>query len=810
MIDRDESVVFSRTGRVASRRRRPMLIAVGVLLAVAGTVGTAAPGHSTYADGGLGALKGEIDWIEWGSDGAAIADGSTSTSTRTINGKPLLVTCTVSGVDGQAEAYRPGRWRGDALPVLYNVGGARDSALVSGIANRIDGQTVRFSLGCSATYDGGPVPVSGLVMSDAESANAAQGEYVQAAPVGGATWRLLDRYRSPGCSAATRAALAADGTLRLDSDSDECTYTDKSWQGPVSTVFMEGATSADFELKGGGRSAIGIGAVLAADFGDAPASYGDAGAFLREQWVGGEIPVGTSNLFTDVQPSRQSGDNDYGLGAIVDSEADHTASDDASWDDRDGSPDEDVVVPAVLDTVPGAVYRLEDVVCGTSSTVVGWVDWNRDGSFGDGERSDVVPCATGSVALTWRVPDSGAERAVSGASFLRLRSAADPAELASPVGMASVGEVEDHAVTLFAGEPRLTVSKVASPESGYPVGIGWVVDYTVTARNTGHQPLDPVTVRDDLRGVVSHADVGVPSATRDGDLVLGDDALTWTGRLDPGDEVTMAYSVVVREFGGDQTLRNTVTATGVPPSGATLSPPPVTTTHPLVPVLELFRVDDGLVVDKGSSPESGSRVLGGQSIEYTVTATNNGLDRLDPATVEDDMVDVLGHAAYSGGASASLGEPPTLVGTTLHWIGVLEPGQSVTLTYSVVVGEVTTSQRLLNTAWATGQPPAGDRLVTNLVSTTHDVEPRVSPPKGGKTVPPPTTGATSAPTPPPRIPLVGSTPVPSAEATGRGALPRTGAEVAVLLSCGAALVVGGSVLVVRRRRATPRADASER
>ena len=86
-------------------------------------------------------------------------------------------------------------------------------------------------------------------------------------------------------------------------------------------------------MKGGGKSAIALGVMLFSDFGDAPATYGDAGALYSPGFAGGTVPAGASTVFgatlnTPTQPTTR-------LGAMVDSEATTQPSAGATSDGAD-------------------------------------------------------------------------------------------------------------------------------------------------------------------------------------------------------------------------------------------------------------------------------------------------------------------------------------------------------------------------------------------------------------------------------------------------------------------------------------------
>lgn len=162
----------------------------------------------------------------------------------------------------------------------------------------------------------------------------------------------------------------------------------------------------------------------------------------------------------------------------------------------------------------------------------------------------------------------------------------------------------------------------------------------------------------------------------------------------------------------------------------------------------------------------------GARVEYTITATNAGdagFGTADPAMLVDDMTDVLDDAGYNGDARASTGTlNPAL--PLLGWSGALEPGGSVTITYSVT----------LNTD--------GDGKIVNLI------------------------GAPDGAGPSEGVPACAADPADNAGVrtcavslqldrrslawTGMDALRVTGPTAVALL-----LLLGGLLLVLRRRRA---------
>ncbi|MCL2736716.1 MAG: DUF11 domain-containing protein, partial [Propionibacteriaceae bacterium] len=313
------------------------------------------------------------------------------------------------------------------------------------------------------------------------------------------------------------------------------------------------------------------------------------------------------------------------------------------------------------------------------------------------------------------------------------------------------GEEEGCSVTLVPRVPRLHVVKESDPPSGATVRPGQRVTYTVTTTNVGQVRLDPVSVVDNLSGVLPLArfEDGSQTAVLDGvptaaPVLLGS-SLTWMGPMGPGSVLRMTYQVVVDEdLDARASLLNRVIAQGVDPDSRGDDVPSTCvagdedgcwTTH----TPDLPR----LVVHKASNPPSGSTVSPGDVISYTVTASNAGNRHLDPVRLVDDMSAVVSHAdlAYAS-LSASIDgrevDPPVWTGTTLTWSGPLAVGATVTLTYQAVVvaGDGGT---LWNLVQGTGHDPddPGSEVPSTCVtgleegcSVTVTVPPPPSPPHG--------------------------------------------------------------------------------
>src|SRR5690606_37480873 len=122
------------------------------------------------------------------------------------------------------------------------------------------------------------------------------------------------------------------------------------------------------------------------------------------------------------------------------------------------------------------------------------------------------------------------------------------------------------------------------------------------------------------------------------------------------------------------------------------------------------------VFAKESAPGSGTQVEIGDTVEYTVTVTQEGPGMVESASLVDDLSAVLDDASYNDDVTASAGEVSVEDGV-LRWSGDLEVGQVVTITYSVTVtgGADGTLANVV-----TSDDPRGECVEEDGCVTTHD------------------------------------------------------------------------------------------
>ena len=583
---RRRKLTSSRQPSHQSRQRLKSGAAVSAAALIAAALGTATipapPAEAIHGNpaGGSGKFSQVIDWIDWtemtntvpGKGAAILPDGSTgvvwSTPTQVSGNMWRTSRCTVSNVRttavgrkesglptdrGLSVGYKPGSWRGDGLPHLYNdgtnytAGAAKrpyvtSSNLPLGIANLQDSSTHQFQIDCSSylvTSASKPaksqleslpnkveVPMEGMVFADAESSSwhnpHGQKEYISVSPLPyvsdqAVSFRLLESTRTEGCTTNSWVGKVTVSTpfgyrsgLKFRPDNAECSSFFNPGYGPSSVMLLSNTRSGYVEIHGGGKGAVALGIVSYMDYGDAPESYGTAGSVFQPAWNGGELSNnGDRNItYGDTPYEGDPGDwynlsqaADQGrvattnsavvrLGSLTDHNSSIPHTTDASGDDTADIDDEDAL-PASWDRVIwtdiGKKWSQEITCSGNQTKVAGWVDWNRDGTFSAGERSEVTSCSDeGTATLTWTVPDDAKRSTINGngaATFMRLRITGNlangqAAEDPQPTGIALNGEVEDHQVQVQL--PNLTMVKQVDNTAAGSLGLS-ANDWTLTA-----------------------------------------------------------------------------------------------------------------------------------------------------------------------------------------------------------------------------------------------------------------------------------------------------------------------------------------
>jgi len=222
-----------------------------------------------------------------------------------------------------------------------------------------------------------------------------------------------------------------------------------------------------------------------------------------------------------------------------------------------------------------------------------------------------------------------------------------------------------------------TVQKSVSTAITTP---GSMVTYTIVVTNTGpvaFTAAKPASFTDSLAGDLDDAGYPGGAAATAGTIAYSAPTLSWSGPLPVGGTQTITYSVVVdNPDAGDHTLTNVVfTPPNVSNCGTGSTDPACSTTT----LVQSYRAVKTANTDVA---------VPGGTITYTVTVTNTGAVAYaagSPATVSDDLTDVLNGADYVAGSLVADTGTATLSGSTIDWSGPLAVGGSTTFHYQVVV-----------------------------------------------------------------------------------------------------------------------------
>ncbi|WP_307042623.1 DUF7927 domain-containing protein [Agromyces ramosus] len=347
------------------------------------------------------------------------------------------------------------------------------------------------------------------------------------------------------------------------------------------------------------------------------------------------------------------------------------------------------------------------------SAVVDDATWNDDLAASAGTSSYSAPTLTWSgdlaagdvVTVTYSVT-------VTGAGDMTLTNV-----------VTSEGCVDAPSCTTTHETGTYTVSKMSDPASGSDVPVDGVITYTVTVAHQGPGAVTGATITDDLGDVLDDATWNDDAAASTGLVDVEGETLDWTGDLSVGQVVTITYSVTVTAA-GDMFLNNEVD-----PGAGTCVPAPDET-----PDCATSHQTGRFEYSKMADPVHDSDVSRGDVITYTITGAQVGPAAV-PATLIDDLSDVLDDATWNDDAAASTGTV-ALDATTLTWSGTVGVDEVVTITYSVTVtGAGNTT--LANVVTGTGEcVPAPDE--TAECRTVHKtggyVFGKVANPKSGSNV----------------------------------------------------------------------------
>jgi uncharacterized repeat protein (TIGR01451 family) len=257
----------------------------------------------------------------------------------------------------------------------------------------------------------------------------------------------------------------------------------------------------------------------------------------------------------------------------------------------------------------------------------------------------------------------------------------------------------------------LTIVNTASVATTTP---GSVVAYTITITNTGQTTYTAATVTDPLAGILDDAAYNADATTTAGSIIYASPTLTWTGDLAPGAAATITFTVTVNNPDtGDQTLTSTIT------SAAAGSTCPATGTDPAACTATVTVLTPALTITKTANA---STTTPGSTVAYTITVTDTGPTPYTAASVNDALDGVLPDAAYDNATATATAGTLSFVSPDLIWTGDLTPGQTVTISYTIIISNPDTGDKhLINIATSDdpGSPcPTGTANPSCIVTVT--------------------------------------------------------------------------------------------
>ncbi|WP_449283021.1 DUF7507 domain-containing protein [Leucobacter sp.] len=237
----------------------------------------------------------------------------------------------------------------------------------------------------------------------------------------------------------------------------------------------------------------------------------------------------------------------------------------------------------------------------------------------------------------------------------------------------------DVVCTISNDRSDITLTKTTDPDPAGYSAVGDTITYVLRAENTGPTALTDVLITDPKLGELEFSEwSGAPNAYAQG--------------LQPGEwvEFTGTYTVTQADLNAGQ-VDNTAGVTSKSPAGDTVEDE---ADHTVLgarsPVIELT---------KDASKTSGVRE--GETVTYTLVARNAGNVTLTDVTIADGLAGATGfrYTDWPGRTAENPAQPAAFA---------LDPGETLTAQVDLVITPAhALAGSVLNTATATGTPPAG-------------------------------------------------------------------------------------------------------
>ncbi|MBO6792303.1 MAG: DUF2341 domain-containing protein [Balneolaceae bacterium] len=412
-----------------------------------------------------------------------------------------------------------------------------------------------------------------------------------------------------------------------------------------------------------GADNIHIGLGVVADFGDADVTYGTS-------YDGSGTPP-AFHLLNNLAP------NTVYLGAVVDGDGNGIPTANNTGDDTEsssiGGGDDEDAISQLIDINTAQTSYQTTLVCTDGGFVSGWIDFNQNGVFDANEFANTV-CSSGSATLKW----TGISGLVTGSTAARFRIASDKSQVSTPIGAAYDGEVEDYTLEIIEPPmPDLEITKAVSNSN--PV-VGEAITYTVTLTNPGEYIASGVQVTDLLPSGVNFS-----SATPSQGTYNSSSGIWNIGTLAAGDTTTVTLTINATVNSGEtgNTIINSASITKLNETDPELNNNSASVGITVVP--ESADIAVSKIVDDSTPIE-------GQSITFTIIATNNG----PKSATNLNIIDQIPSGLLYVSSNPSVGSYNSSTG--IWTIGTLANGAQATLVLNVQVDGGTQGNFITNSA----------------------------------------------------------------------------------------------------------------
>ena len=227
-------------------------------------------------------------------------------------------------------------------------------------------------------------------------------------------------------------------------------------------------------------------------------------------------------------------------------------------------------------------------------------------------------------------------------------------------------------------EPNLRLKKESSIETGKVVKEGDTITYKITVYNDGKTPAYDVEIKDKVPQYTTYYE----NNKRNKEIV---DVGKTIAVLEPGKSETYTFTVIVEEIPKNGMIKNTATAKGENGSDVKSNVVGINA--------EISKPE--LKIEKTSSVEAGKTISSGEIIEYTIVVTNTGDCIAHNVVIKDEIPQYTTYAEKKGNNKYVKDESKKEITKTIE---ALNPGESETLTFCVMVDGLQQNVQINNTA----------------------------------------------------------------------------------------------------------------